>query len=622
MSTPPSTNASPAAWRGAPEDLQVFLSTLRREGELVEVDAQVDAELEVPEIHRRVIAAGGPAILFKDVRGAALPLAVNLFGTRKRVELAFGTRPGAVVAEAARVPEELVPPTPGRLWSKRSLLWSLAKVGMKRLGSGPVTEVAQRAPDLTTLPATKSWPRDGGRFLTLPLVYTEHPETGGANLGMYRVQLFPPSKNKQWTGPEVGLHMQIGKGGGFHLGVAEEKGQPFPVNIHLGGPPAAILGAIAPLPENVPELLLTSLALGKRLPLAKNPAGPLPVMARSELCLVGTVQPGARRPEGPFGDHYGYYSEVHDYPVVQVDALLRRKDAVFPATVVGKPRQEDFYLGDFLQELLSPLFPVVMPGVRDLWSYGETGYHSLSAAVVYERYKREAMAHAFRILGEGQLSLTKFLLVIDKPMDLRDFSAVLTYVLERAEFRTDLFVFANLSMDSLDYAGPTINEGGKGVLLGVGEKRRDLPTDYQGTPPSDVRAVQVASPGCLVIEAASYADDQGAAARLARHEAFAGWPLVVLTDDAARAAKSSANFLWTTFTRFNPGADLHAAKIELVHSHASFTPPVLIDARMKPGYPEELFCDETTAGTVDRRWSEYFPGGGVEMGDSDRGHLD
>jgi 3-polyprenyl-4-hydroxybenzoate decarboxylase len=348
----------------------------------------------------------------------------------------------------------------------------------------------------------------------------------------------------------------------------------------------------------------------------------LPVLARAELCLVGEVLPGQRRPEGPFGDHYGYYSEVHDYPVVRVKALLRRKDAVFPATVVGKPRQEDFFLGDFLQELLAPLFPVVMPGVRDLWSYGETGYHSLSAAVVHERYKREAMASAFRILGEGQLSLTKFLLVVDKPMDLRDFSTVLTHVLERADFRTDLFVFANLSMDSLDYAGPTINEGGKGVLLGLGEKVRELPREFEGAPSNDVREVVVFSPGCLVVDGPSGDAGNGAAERLAADPAFAGWPLIVLTDDARRAGKSATNFLWTTFTRFDPGADMYAAKVDLVRSHASFTPPIVIDARMKPGYPEELFCDERTAETVAKRWSEYFPARTVEMGDSDRGHLD
>jgi 3-polyprenyl-4-hydroxybenzoate decarboxylase len=286
---------------------------------------------------------------------------------------------------------------------------------------------------------------------------------------------------------------------------------------------------------------------------------------------------------------------------------------------------------------LSPLFPVVMPSVRNLWSYGETGYHSLSAAIVHERYKREAMMSAFRILGEGQLSLTKFLLLTNQPVNLRDFRATLTHVLERADFRTDLFLFANLSMDSLDYAGPKINEGSKGVLLGVGDPIRKLPMVFTTSAgaersgaarsadaalPRGVRKVRVFSPGCLVVEGPAHADERDAARRVASEPVFATWPLIVLSDDADRHVKSAMNFLWSTFTRFDPAADVHAARTELVGSHASFTPPIVIDARRKAGYPEELFCDEKTAKLVDRRWKEYFPAGKVEMGDSDRAHLD
>ncbi|MCP3920913.1 MAG: UbiD family decarboxylase [bacterium] len=598
----------------APRCLQEFLARLRSEGELVEVDVEVDRELEAAEVHRRVIAAGGPAVLFRNVRGAEFPLVTGLFGTRRRVELAFGSRPEALITRAAKLPEELMPPSPRSLWQQRGLFADLAKIGLKRRGRGPVTEVVSNPARLTRLPALKTWARDGGRFITLPLVYTEHPETGGHNLGMYRIQLADDDT--------AGLHMQIGKGGGFHLDAAERLGRAFPVNVHVGGPPALMLGAIAPLPENAPELLLTSLMLGKRLELARNPAGPLPVVARAEMCLVGEVAPGARRPEGPFGDHYGYYSETHDYPWFTCKALLSRKDAVFPATVVGKPRQEDFFIGDYLQELMSPLFPVVMPSVVDLWSYGETGYHSLSAAVVRERYKREAMVSGFRILGEGQLSLTKFLLLTDRAVDLRDFAATLSHVLARADFRTDLFVFSNLSMDSLDYAGPRINEGSKGILLGTGEPIRVLRTEFSGTPGPAIRRVEVFTAGCLVVETASYEEDEDAPSKVARDPALADWPLLVVTDDARRAARSAMNFLWTTFTRFDPASDLYAAAIDTVHHHVSFSPPIVIDARMKPSYPEELFCDEDTAKRVDERWREYFPARSVEMGDSDRAHLD
>jgi 3-polyprenyl-4-hydroxybenzoate decarboxylase len=418
------------------------------------------------------------------------------------------------------------------------------------------------------------------------------------------------------------MHWQIGKGGGFHHAVAEARGESLPVTVFLGGPPALILAAIAPLPENVPELMLASLIAGRRLERCPGP-GPHPLVAGAEMALVGHVPPRVRQPEGPFGDHYGYYSLRHDYPVFRVERLCRRRDAIFPATVVGKPRQEDFFIGDLLQELLSPLFPLVMPGVVDLWSYGETGYHSLAAAVVKERYKRESMASAFRILGEGQLSLTKFLLVTDRPVDLRDFRATLEHLLARTRPETDLYVISNLSMDTLDYSGPAVNEGSKGVWLGLGDPVRELPREFRPAtpPPAEVTDVRVFCGGCLVVGGPSFEADPQAGARLAAHPAFRGWPLLVLTDEPRRAAASAMNFLWTTFTRFEPAADVHAAATRVVRHHVVHEPPVLIDARRKPAFPDEVSGDPETSALVTRRWKEYFPGG-MEMGDAERGHLD
>lgn len=603
--------------RTAPTDLRAFLGRLREAGELVEIEAEVDPRLEMAEVHRRVIAADGPAILFKRPRGAAFPAVTNLFGSAERVRLAFGDRPEELVERIARLPEEALPPTPSKLWAQRDLALSLARVGLKRGRRGPVTRVVERDPDLSRLPALTTWSRDGGPFVTLPLVLTGQPHADGSsgvlNLGMYRAQLFEDGG--------VGMHAQIGKGGGFHLAEAERLGRPLPVHVHVGGPPALVLSAIAPMPENVPEVLLASLVMGSRLPLCRAEGTDLPLVSSAEFVLAGAIEPGARRAEGPFGDHYGYYSETHDYPWFRCSHLYRREDAIWPATVVGKPRQEDFFIGDYLQELLLPLAKLAMPGVLDLWSYGETGYHSLAGAVVRERYRREAMVSAFRILGEGQLSLTKFLLATDRAVDLRDFEATLRHVLERADFRTDLFVLSNVSMDSLDYAGPRLNEGSKGVLLGLGEKRRELPTEFTGSPAKPAGVVHVFTAGALCVGGPAFADDEDAAARVAADPAFADWPLVVLVDDPAQAARSAMNFLWTTFTRFDPARDMHARSVDLVHHHPSFTPPIVIDARMKPSYPVELFCDPDTAATVDRRWKEYFPNGGVEMGDSSLGHL-
>ena len=595
-------------------DLRLFLDLLRAEGELVEIDTEVDPDLEAAEVHRRVIAAGGPALLFRRIKGSPWPTVTNLFGTARRVELAFGKRPLELVQQLAAAPHTLLPPTLGKLWQHRSLLGSLLRVGRRRLRKAPLLQHEDTPPRLSRLPLLRTWSEDGGPFVTLPLVYTEHPEGLGSNLGMYRIQRFDDDT--------TGLHVQIGKGGGFHLAACEKLGRAMPVAVHIGGPPALILSAIAPLPENVPEILLCSLLLGQRLRSTKSVHSPLPLVADSEFCIVGEVRPGERRPEGPFGDHYGYYSLQHDYPLLRAKALLHRRDPILSATVVGKPRQEDFFLGDYLQDLLLPLAKVAMPAVRDLWSYGETGYHALAAAVVQERYAREAMQSAFRILGEGQLSLTKFLLLTDRSVDLRDFKATLAHVLARTRFQTDLYVFGSLSMDTLDYAGPEVNKGSKGVLLGLGEPVRTLPTTFTGALPPEFARAEVFCPGCLVVQGPPFAQNRAAAAALAKCDAVRDWPLVVLVDDAAKAAKSSVNFLWTTFTRFEPAADLHARELSLVHTQPCWTPPIVLDARMKPSYPKELFCDPDTAKKVSARWREYFPSGRVAMGDSDRGHLD
>lgn len=583
-------------------DLRTFIERLRRDGDLAEIDVPVDPRLEAAEIHRRVIGAGGPALLFTRPEGADFPLVTNLFGTARRAELAFGDRAFRLVRRVAELAETLMPPSPGKLWRARDVVGALARVGTRRGRSGPVTWRVTEDLGLDRLPALTTWSRDGGPFLTLPLVYTEHPETGGSNLGIYRMQVHEPRV--------AGMHWQIGKGGGFHYARAEALGRPLPATVFLGGPPALILSAVAPLPENTPELMLASLIAGRKLGLCEG-LGPHPLVADAEFALIGRVPPGARRPEGPFGDHYGYYSLTHDYPVFELERVAHRRDAIFPATVVGKPRQEDFFIGDLLQELLSPLFPLVMPAVEALWSYGETGYHSLAAAVVKQRYKREAMASAFRILGEGQLSLTKFLIVTDRSVDLRDFRAVLAHLLRRTRPETDLYVFSNLSMDTLDYTGPRVNEGSKGVWLGLGGPVRELPREFRpgGALPTGMTEAHVFCPGCLVVGGPSRAEESGAAARFASHPAFADWPLLVLVDEPARVAASSADFLWATFTRFEPAADVHAADIAVIRNHIAYTPPVLIDSRLKPGFPDELFCDDRTARTVSDRWREYFPDG-------------
>ncbi len=582
-------------------NLRSFLDLLRRENDLVTIDAEVDPYLELAEVHRRVIESGGPALLFKRVKGSRFPVVTNLFGTAKRIELAFGHKPEHFIKEVVSVAEALLPPKRSELWKHRKLVRDFMKLGTRKIARGPVNEVLEQPARLDQLPVLTTWQEDGGPFITLPLVYTENPITKKHNLGIYRMQIYDEST--------AGLHWQIQKGGGFHYHAAEQRGEALPVTVFLGGPPALIISAIAPLPEDVPELILASLLEGEKLRMGRNTIGAAHrLVAESEFALIGKAPPHERRPEGPFGDHYGYYSLKHDYPVFHCDAIAHRRDAIYPATVVGKPRQEDFFIGDYLQSLLSPIFPLVMPSVRDLWSYGETGFHSLAAAVVRERYTREALTAGFRILGEGQLALTKFLILTDTSIDLRDFRAVLEHILARVNWETDFFIFSNTSMDTLDYTSGKVNEGSKAILMGLGDAKRDLPKEFRGELPRGISRAEVFCAGCLVVEGGAYTEEPDQAERLVRDSAFAEWPLVILHDDA-RVAASTPDFLWSTWTRFEPAADIHAVETKVVRHHLAYQPPIMIDARKKPSLPDELIVREDVAKLVDERWREYFPEG-------------
>ncbi|MHB1350212.1 MAG: UbiD family decarboxylase [Desulfobulbus sp.] len=580
--------------------LRAFLDILRRENELLVIDSEVDPYLEIAEIHRRVIARNGPALLFTRVKGSAFPVATNLFGTSRRLELAFGRRPLDFVRDLVHLVEHLLPPSLNTLWRARPLLGQALKIGSTTVRRAPVLEICQRPARLTELPLLTSWHSDGGAFVTLPLVYTEHPDGSGHNLGMYRIQ--------RYDDQTTGIHWQIHKGGGYHYHAAEQLGQALPLTLYIGGPPALILAAIAPLPEDIPELMLASLLQGRKLAMTPDPLGGHRLVANAEFAIKGFVPPGVRRPEGPFGDHYGYNSLQHDYPVFQTTHLYHRRDAIYPATVVGRPRQEDFYIGDFLQDLLSPLFPLVMKGVRQLKTFGETGFHCLAAARVYDRYPREAFAAGLRILGEGQLSLTKFLIVTDGALDVSDFQKLWPHVLERVRWDQDLFVFANVSQDTLDYTGPSVNKGSKAMLLGLGgEKRRELPLHFSGTLPPGCGKPRVFLPGTLVVEGSPYAESADLAKELTEWPDLVDWPVIILVDSTSAATVSLQEFLWTLFTRFEPAADIHGAAQSVRRFHVGLRPPIVFDCRMKPWYTEVLEVDPATRALVDGKIHTLLP---------------
>ncbi|MBE3594048.1 MAG: UbiD family decarboxylase [Candidatus Carbobacillus altaicus] len=583
-------------------NLRQFIEDLRKDGELAVVKTPVDPKLELPEIHRRVIAEGGPALLFEHIIGSPYPVVTNLFGTSGRLERALGKRPEQTIQTLVEALPELLPPRLSTLWSlKDTLIPLVSRLGQTIVPSGraPVLEIVDDAFDLTKLPATTSWPEDGGPFFTLPLVYTEHPIEKSGNLGMYRMQIFDDRT--------TGMHWQIHKGGGFHYHEAEKRGEALPATVFLGGPPVLIVSAIAPLPEAVPELLFASFLLGQKLPMTRPEGVPHALIAEAEFAFVGSVPPQERRPEGPFGDHYGYYSLVHDFPVFHLKRVYHRRDAIFPATVVGKPIQEDYWIGEYLQRLLSPFYPLIMPGVKSLWTYGETGFHALAGAVVRESYSREALAHGLRILGEGQLTLTKFLMLTDQMIDLSDVKALLTAILERFDPRYDLVILPDTSMDTLDYTGRRFNHGSKAIMLGTGPVRRTLPGEYTSGALSGIDRIAVFSPGVLVISGLSYeAAEDLPHTLLKRHRAdLEPWPLIFLVDQAEETARTQASFLWTVFMRFDPAHDLFGEK-SVHHNKLSWEGPLIIDARMKPFYPKEVEPDEATVRRVNEKWHTYF----------------
>lgn len=581
-------------------DLRSYLEVLKKENQLLIIEEEVDPYLEIAEIHRRVIQKGGPALLFTKVKGSDFPVTTNLFGTNKRLELAFGNKPQQFVRDIVHFAESVMPLSAGKLWDNRRLFLDGLKLGLKTVKNGAILENCQKPAKLSSLPMLTSWHSDGGPFVTLPLVYTEHPDGKGHNLGMYRIQ--------RHDDVSTGIHWQIHKGGGYHYFEAEKQNRSLPLTLYIGGPPALMLSAIAPLPEDLPELMLTSLLIGDKLQMTDDPLGGHRLVANAEFAVKGHVPPHLRHPEGPFGDHYGYNSLEHDYPVFQVSHLYHRNKAIYPATVVGRPKQEDYFIGDFLQELLSPLFPLVMKGVKELKTFGETGFHCLAAAKVTDRYPREAFGCGLRILGEGQLSLTKFLIITDGDIDITDFGKLWTHVLERVQWDQDLFVFANVSQDTLDYTGPSVNKGSKAMLMGLGkDKKRELPKDFSGTLPFGCIKPKVFLPGTLVVEGCSYSENPALAKQLSENIELQEWPVIVLVDNCAEATYSIQEFLWSVFTRFEPAADIHARTASVNRFHVGLQPPITLDCRMKPWYTDVLEVDKATRELVDQKFSKIIP---------------
>lgn len=562
-----------------------FVEALKKENEVIEINEEVDPCLELAEIQRRVVYKKGKALLFKNVKGSQFPVVTNLYGSEKRIDLAFSKRPQEFIKKAVDLLENFFPPKVSKIWSAKDLGFGMLKMGTKTVRSGRVLESINQDEKLNLIPKIKSWPEDGGAFITLPLVYTESPKTGKSNLGMYRIQLHNEL--------QCGMHIQIHRGGGFHYYEAEQNRKALPAHIYVGGPPALTIAAILPLPEDVPEILFASLLMGKKLKkVYKEDLTPYPILADADFCIVGEIPPFERKPEGPFGDHYGYYSLQHDYPFMNVKAVLHQKDAIYPATVVGRPPQEDHYIACYLQELLKPLIHMVMPQVKEVWAYEESGVHSLAGAIVKDRYPREALTTALRILGEGQLSLSKVLMVTDHDCEVKNFKKFFEKILERIDFKTDLFILSHISQDTLDYTGPKVNEGSKAIFLGVGEKKRELKKEFSGTFSYDAfSSPRVFCPGALAVTGQKFTHGDGIPELLLREDAIQDFQMVFLLDDSEAAVKSSEDFIWHVFTRFEPARDIYAKTSVTKRYHVGLEAPIVVDCRIKPWYPGVLESD-------------------------------
>jgi UbiD family decarboxylase len=585
-------------------DLRVFLDELDAAGDLVRVKAPVDPNQEITIIQHRVMArGGGPALLFENIKGSPYRLVSNLFGTMERVERIFGGDPARVGEGLLGLAERLLPPSLTGLWKARSDLLPLTKARFRRVGAGPVLETNTAPARLDRLPVLTCWPEDGGPFFTLPLVHTRDPETGQGNLGMYRLQRFGLA--------ETGMHWQIEKGGGFHFHRAAELGRPLPVSVFLGGPPALIIAAIAPLPEGIDERLLAAYLSGEPLKvIARKETGHL-IPAAAEFVLEGTVTAGDIRWEGPFGDHFGHYSNAADYPVYRVDRVLARKDAIYPATVVGKPVQEDYHIGVALAAMSVPLLKLIRPAVADLWAFPETGFHPLAAMAVKERYPKEALKHTLGMLGEGQVSLTKVMVTTGPQVNLRDFKSVSEALWRHLDTETGLHLLAPTAQDTLDFTGPRMNTGSRLILLAVGDETAPLRSAPPPPPPAaealdgHVRVVASFGPAFLLVQVDdSLGDLEDLRDTLAQHPQTRPYLFhVILSDDVD--LKDPIQTLWAWFTRFDPLADLYPARRDIQANRLILQPPILIDARWKKGYPKPVAFDPAVESRVMARWSEF-----------------
>jgi 4-hydroxy-3-polyprenylbenzoate decarboxylase len=598
--------------------LEQCLLDLEKHGQLRRVKEEVDPYLEMAAIHLRVHEVGGPALLFENVKGTRFRAASNIFGTLVRSKFIFRDTLGRVQQLIALKNDPLLAlKQPFKNFN--TALSALKALPAKNPRSRPVMYEEIRISDL---PLIQHWPKDGGAFVTLPQVYTEdldQPGINKANLGMYRIQL---TGNEYMQDREIGLHYQLHRGIGVHQSKANAKGQPLKVSCFVGGPPAHTVAAVMPLPEGISEMSFAGV-LGNRRFRYLYDSG-FCISTEADFVITGEVYPGENKPEGPFGDHLGYYSLQHPFPLMRVHKVFARQGAIWPFTVVGRPPQEDTSFGQLIHEISGAAIPQEIRGLKEIHAVDAAGVHPLLLAIGSERYTpympakqpAELLTIANHILGTGQLSLAKFLFITaadDQPLSTHDIQGFFTYIFERIDLARDIHFHTNTTIDTLDYSGTGLNTGSKVVFAAHGDKKRRLATELPGVVKelNGYGAPQLVMPGVISIQGAkfsSYDQAQGEIGRL-QDQLKESLPelesivMIVLCDDSLFTATNLRNYLWVTYTRCNPSHDIHGVDASVVHKHWGCKGPLIIDARIKPHHAPVLEKDPAVEKNIARLFS-------------------
>jgi 4-hydroxy-3-polyprenylbenzoate decarboxylase len=587
------------------KNTQDCITDLEKHGHLIRVKEEVSSELEMAAIHLRVFENNGPAILFENIKDCKFRAVSNLYGSVERSKFIFRDtieNIKTLIALKNNPLEAIKHP------------FKYAHVGMTAFSALPKKSfrnpVLQNQIQLSDLPQIKCWPNDGGAFVTLPLVYSEDIDKPGvmnSNLGMYRIQI---SGNEYVKDKEAGLHYQLHRGIGVHQTKSNAKNQALKVSVFVGGPPSLTLGAVMPLPEGMSELTFAG-ALGKRRIRYSYDDG-FCIASDADFVITGEVFPNENKPEGPFGDHLGYYSLKHNFPLMRIHKVYHRNNAIWPFTVVGRPPQEDTSFGALIHEITGDAIPNEIPGLKDVHAVDASGVHPLLLAIGSERYTpynneckpQEILTIANHILGKGQLSLAKYLFIIageDNPkLTTHDVADYFKHVLERVDFTRDLHFQTRTSIDTLDYSGDGLNSGSKVVIAAAGKKKRELGTTLaELNLPDGFRNPKVVMPGIIAIQGNKFSNQEIAFNEISNLKFEISFPLVIICDDSDFVSKNLNNFLWTTFTRSNPSHDIYGVDSFTENKHWGCKGSLIIDARIKPHHAPPLIKDPQIEKRVD-----------------------